>query len=576
MIKTLARGAGGCGNVMRYLERDGRARSFDASDCSLEQGLWAQDFDALRRRNGKDDGRKYYHVVISPDPLDRLDVQQVRELALAWVEQAHPDAQWVCYVHDDNGLPHAHVVMNAVLADGTRKLHLSREDELRDAEALQDLCRERGYSALPSLREVEQARRAAIDPAARVRAETRRRDARRRARAAGAHLWTDDMRSAVEQALERCHSWTQFERNLAARGYEARVNRRGVLTIYPSERTDSDPDAPKPCKGYKLDSTYTVEGIRARLRVCVDRRLAEREGDGTPTLDAAHLPRDLPACAEERLRRAAEAGRPQGTLQALVDAATLCRRLGCRTIEDLEAAGARLADEACEARAEERAAIVVSEQLLTCIEKAQARDVLLAHVGSMPDEPVEARVWQEKNSRDLKLVRDARGWLSARGVSPDVDLDELRRMLSREEDAAASSAARADSLASASETVEAAAAELRTGGLAGRGRSTARARDAFAPPARALDVMKDPDQWAAFCSRHRSDPRRASAACARGRRREEETVQLGLTRRRVLVVRARVMRIRAAARSETGPEAEIRRVEQSNTARAEARRETRR
>ena len=114
MLKTLARKFGGCKQIKDYLARNGRAITFRSSSIDLDRSDWDEQMNATRQMFGKDTGRKYYHFVISPDPEDGLDAKAVDTLAYDWVRERYSGYQWAIETHIDNGIPHAHIVVNSV------------------------------------------------------------------------------------------------------------------------------------------------------------------------------------------------------------------------------------------------------------------------------------------------------------------------------------------------------------------------------------------------------------------------------------------------------------------------------
>ena len=133
MLKTLARKFGGCKQIKDYLARNGRAVTFRSSSIELDGGDWDERMNETRQMFGKDKGRKYYHFVISPDPEDGLDARAVDTLAYDWVRERYTGYQWVIETHIDNGIPHAHIVVNSVNPVDGRKIHLDDDDVQADA-----------------------------------------------------------------------------------------------------------------------------------------------------------------------------------------------------------------------------------------------------------------------------------------------------------------------------------------------------------------------------------------------------------------------------------------------------------
>ena len=131
----------GCAATERYLERDGRAigHNFVNLDC-------------VERGNGEPYRGKpaitYRHYIVSPDPADKIDLDRLRELAVAWTQKHFGDYQVAIVYHDDNEhrIPHAHIVVNNANVETGRRLQVPQPKELnRD---LQQMARERGLGYL--------------------------------------------------------------------------------------------------------------------------------------------------------------------------------------------------------------------------------------------------------------------------------------------------------------------------------------------------------------------------------------------------------------------------------------------
>lgn len=231
MLKTLARKFGGCRQIKDYLARNGRAMTFRSSSIDLDSADWDEQMDATRQMFEKDTGRKYYHFVISPDPEDGLDAKAVDTLAYDWVRERYGGYQWVIETHVDNGIPHAHVVVNSVNPVDGRKIHLDDDDVQADAMELQRICRDYGYAAFDNFKfsrdedgswyartpRPDRRREVVLQEARPPRRHQT--DAQRRARYSGRRLWTDAMHDDIEAALQGCRTWPALERRLTEKGY---------------------------------------------------------------------------------------------------------------------------------------------------------------------------------------------------------------------------------------------------------------------------------------------------------------------------------------------------------------------
>ena len=287
MLKTLAR-KGSARDIRAYLEREGRSLSFDSNVFS-EDDDWASLMDETRALAGKDEGRGYYHVVISPDPRDNATLEQVRALATRWVSERYPEAEWVANYHDDNGIVHAHVVLNSVDQTTGKKIHLDKKAIRGDAAALQSICREMGLTAFDQCRitrtedgwQCEEVVRASE---ARVREDEQERIRERRiakgepvggtrvTAPAGHWSWLDDVRAEVDKCLEGCPSWSEFVSRMEADGYGVRLTRRrgaGVGVTYTHPRGAQSKAGGYRVKGWKLDregGAYSYSGVLSRLQ----------------------------------------------------------------------------------------------------------------------------------------------------------------------------------------------------------------------------------------------------------------------------------------------------------------------
>lgn len=423
MLKTLARKFGGCKQIKDYLARNGRAVTFRSSSIDLDSAGWDEQMDATRQMFGKDTGRKYYHFVISPDPEDGLDAKAVDTLAYNWVRERYSGYQWVIDTHIDNGIPHAHIVVNSVNPVDGRKIHLDDDDVQADAMELQRICRDYGYTAFDNFKftrdedgswyartpRPDRRREVVLQEARPARRHVT--DAQRRARYSGRKLWTDAMHDDIESALQGCRTWPALERRLAERGYRINVNRRGVLTFYPPEGKGH------PVKGYKLDDSYTVDGLRERLTVRLEgqrpnvRMCAE---DLVP--DVVLPPMTFEAVASNNLKRTKRIERSAARLAAAADAVNIIREHGYRCYADMAADAARLAAEvdALDARAD--ALRLEAEQTAEAIRQVEVYTACAAQLTARPDDTGVLAAWREDNADELREMESICKWMAERGI----------------------------------------------------------------------------------------------------------------------------------------------------------------
>ena len=422
MLKTLARKFGGCKQIKDYLARNGRAVTFRSSSIDLDSAGWDGQMDATRQVFGKDTGRKYYHFVISPDPEDGLDAKAVDALACDWVRERYSGYQWVIETHIDNGIPHAHIVVNSVNPVDGRKIHLDDDDVQADAMELQRICRDYGYTAFDNFKFTRDEdgswyartprpdrRREVVLQEARP-ARRHMTDAQRRARDSGKKLWTDAMHDDIESALQGCRTWPALERRLAEKGYRININRRGVLTFYPPEGKGH------PVKGYKLDDSYTVEGLRERLAVRLEGQRPNVKmctEDLVP--DVVLPPMTFEAVASNNLERSKRIERSAARLAAAADAVNIIRERGYRCYADMAADARRLAAEVDALDARVDALKLEAEQTAEAIRQVEVYTSCVAQLTARPEGAEALAAWREDFAR---WNRSASGWPSAESCSP--------------------------------------------------------------------------------------------------------------------------------------------------------------
>lgn len=263
MLKTLYRKKGGCEEIRAYIEKEGRCLAYDYGPNVSDAGDWAASFDMTRKIWGKDDGRKYYHVIISPDPEDDCNLATLRDLATSWMQERYPETEYVIGYHDDNGHLHAHIAMNSVIPDTGYKVHNDDKEVMDDAMTLQRMCKERGLSYFENPSPTHGKTGFEISKGERKRPPVVLSDTERRLIARGIKPWKQDVRDAIDASVAEAASWNDFEKAMSARGFNVRVGRRNTVTF-------AHPDA----EGTKhtvrgtvdnLGSAYTLQGIMLRL-----------------------------------------------------------------------------------------------------------------------------------------------------------------------------------------------------------------------------------------------------------------------------------------------------------------------
>lgn len=333
MLKTIA-GHTSARGICRYLTRKNRALAsdyinIDAPDPAHPEAAfdWAAVMDSTRRAFGNDlpwrgkRVRTYKHYVVSPDPKDGIGLEALRDLATSWAQEHFSDYEVAIVYHDDNqnGIPHAHVVVNNTnIETGGR---LQDPDPKALASSLQDIAVLQGLSALrppePTGVAARAARRSPRRAPETYRSEYVRR-AERELAERGEYSWTADIRARVRIARAVARSEAEFRSVLSSMGVAVSDNspkaqRRDwiyALADHPARRIS----------GERMGLAYGRERLEPLLRSGGVRRL---EDAGERTIAAI-------------AKRAVKVG-DLGELARLSDAVALIEISRARCLGDLDA-----------------------------------------------------------------------------------------------------------------------------------------------------------------------------------------------------------------------------------------------
>ena len=206
------------------------------------RGNWARYMDDLRkaagcdRRTGGREGKAvtYRHYVLAPDPEDGIDLATLRAYAKEWVVKAFgPGATAAIVYHDDNherlkkglqGIPHAHICVNALNTETGRKWHFTNADLARQANVAQELAEKYSLAPLPRMRASD----AKEDALKTMRICRTKEECAMLAK--GFVPYTEAIRRAVAKSCRTARSWEQFEAALADKGISVAITKRGTLT----------------------------------------------------------------------------------------------------------------------------------------------------------------------------------------------------------------------------------------------------------------------------------------------------------------------------------------------------------
>lgn len=338
------------GGVRRYLVKDGRALAsdyinLDVPSIGIDDELpdntdfdWAAAMDETRREYGNNipwknrEARTYKHYIFSPDPGDRIDLESLRKLTVAWALENFSNYEVAIVYHDDNEghIPHAHVVVNNTNLSNGRRL---RDESPRTLKrSAQRLAKEMGYSSLDDPKRAAPPRqRQGREKAPRTYQKVYRRKAEAEIESKGEYSWVSDIRARVSVARAVARSEGEFRKVLDLLGIDVRDNspkaarRDWVYSLqdHPTWRIG----------GEKLGLIYGKESIEQRLSLG----------------GAGHLPSDVEKRIVDIARGAYEL-KNVGELKRLSNVIAVCDRYGVASVSDLEAVSKRLenaSDAAC-------------------------------------------------------------------------------------------------------------------------------------------------------------------------------------------------------------------------------------
>lgn len=242
LLKQIA-GHTGCGNIKRYLEKNGRSRRTlvmnfpwqpemefqEVAEAPIEFD-WAECMDETRHACGNDTpyrgarARTFRHFVISPDPQDGLTIDAVADLAVEWVQEHFPEHEVTIVMHDDNAgrIPHAHVVVNNTNLRTERRMHNDNPLDLN--RSLQDMAERRGMRFMRDdmVMESDEDRPMKLTPATMQQVYLRRSEVE--IAKEGGYSWVTDIRGRITIAKALARDEGEFMAILDALDVEVSEN----------------------------------------------------------------------------------------------------------------------------------------------------------------------------------------------------------------------------------------------------------------------------------------------------------------------------------------------------------------
>ena len=224
--------------VFNYLQKNERALAVDLynlswdedrdadQDPELKKGVdWADEMDLTRIANGNDTpwrgkrARTYMHFVVSPDPKDKITLQQLRELTKAWIRENWNDFECAAVFHDDNvnEVMHAHVIVNNTnLVTGNR---FQNPNPRQMQASIQRLAQERGLSFFVDISDEEMQQLAMKGRSIpRTKQVVYMRRAEREIAGKGGYSWVADIRNRVTIAKRTATAPDEYRQILGIMG----------------------------------------------------------------------------------------------------------------------------------------------------------------------------------------------------------------------------------------------------------------------------------------------------------------------------------------------------------------------
>ena len=100
----------------------------------------------IKNEYGKEEGRQYFHTVISFPKGEKISPEQALDFGIEFAAKQYPGYQCAMAVHTDKDHLHIHFIVNSVSYVDGKKFDLNRKKLKTDKEVCNDMCRNYGYS----------------------------------------------------------------------------------------------------------------------------------------------------------------------------------------------------------------------------------------------------------------------------------------------------------------------------------------------------------------------------------------------------------------------------------------------
>lgn len=132
-------------NIFPYVTRASATEEklIDGVNCSVESAR--EEFEYVKNKFGKTDGRMYYHIVQSFSPDDKITPETAHEIGMKFAEYFE-GYQMLVATHYNKSHIHNHLIMNSVNLENGKKFHQSAEDLIKVKQYSNELCMQYGLS----------------------------------------------------------------------------------------------------------------------------------------------------------------------------------------------------------------------------------------------------------------------------------------------------------------------------------------------------------------------------------------------------------------------------------------------
>ena len=257
--------------------------------------------------------RKYYHVVVAFNPVDRpdnggrLSPEKANAYAAVYAMKTWPDREVVWAVQDHGASTHIHFIIGACSLESGKKLDV-RDAEYRTwKDRAQDLAKEYGLSTLDWRKATKEKRVKESRNDAPVEETFSEKGLKER----GESTWKDELRSIIDEAAVSSCTMDEFRSVLIERGV--------ILTRCTDQTISYKLGDHRACRGDTLGSDYTASAIQDALQHNARDRLPTKQGKAAiEDLLPADLSSRVISGVERNLYR--KFGRVAGMTRVEVDA----------------------------------------------------------------------------------------------------------------------------------------------------------------------------------------------------------------------------------------------------------------